>query len=394
MNRVLVVGAGGVGNVIVHKCLQSPDVFSDVMLASRTLDKCERIRDRLTRPIRTAQVDADNSSEVAELIREFRPAIVMNAALPYQDLSIMEACLDEGTNYLDTANYEPPDVARFEYKWQWDFHERYRSRGIMALLGCGFDPGVTNIYCAYTRKRLFDRIEFIDIFDCNGGDHGRPFATNFNPEINIREVTAKGRYWEDGRWVETDALSVTRDFDFPGVGVRKAFLMYHEELESLIKHFPEIKRIRFWMTFSEKYLMYLRVLQDLGLTRIDSIKYEGHEIAPLKFLKTLLPDPATLGESYTGRTSIGVLVEGTARGRRRRVFIYNVCDHQECYRETGSQAVSYTTGVAAVCGAKLTLQGRWRGEGVFNVEEFDPDPFMADVAPLGLPWHIEERAAD
>lgn len=393
MSKVLVVGAGGVGNVIVHKCLQCSDIFSEVMLASRTLEKCERIRDQVARPIHIARVDADNSSEVADLIRDFRPALVINAALPYQDLSIMDACLG-GANYLDTANYEPPDVARFEYKWQWDYHDSYRRRGIMALLGCGFDPGMTNIYCAYARKHLFERIEFVDIVDCNAGDHGRPFATNFNPEINIREVTARGRYWEEGKWVETDPLSVTTDFDFPGVGVRKAFLMYHEELESLVKHFPEIKRIRFWMTFGERYLTYLRVLQDLGLTRIDTVRHEGHEIVPLKFLKTLLPDPAGLGESYTGRTSIGVLVEGIANGERRRFLIYNVCDHAECYRETRSQAVSYTTGVAAVCGAKMILQGLWRGEGVFNVEEFDPDPFMAEVATLGLPWHVEQRAIE
>jgi saccharopine dehydrogenase (NAD+, L-lysine-forming) len=360
------------------------------MVASRTLDKCRRLQARLPRPIQVARVDADRPAEVEDLLRRFPADLVINVALPYQDLAIMDACLARGAHYLDTANYEPPDVARFEYRWQWAYHERYQERGLMALLGCGFDPGVTNIYCAYARKHLFDRIDTIDILDCNAGDHGQPFATNFNPEINIREVTQRGRWWEDGRWHETDPLSLTRDFDFPGVGTRKAYLMYHEELESLAHHFPEVRRLRFWMTFTEQYLTYLRVLQDVGLTRIDPVDYEGQRVVPLKFLRALLPDPAGLAPGYTGRTSIGCLLAGSRAGRPRQVFVHNVCDHEKCYREVGAQAVSYTTGVAAACGALLLLQGRWAGRGVFNVEQLDPDPFLEQVGPLGLPWHVNE----
>jgi saccharopine dehydrogenase (NAD+, L-lysine-forming) len=390
MNRVLIIGAGGVGVVVAQKCAALPETFGEIMLASRTLAKCERLRSRLPRPAQVAQVDANQPAQVEELLRRFPARLVINVALPYQDLAIMDACLAGGAHYLDTANYEPPDVARFEYSWQWAYQDRYRERGLMALLGCGFDPGVTNIFCAYARKHLFDRIDSIDILDCNGGDHGQPFATNFNPEINIREITQRGRYWEDGRWHETEPLSLTRDFDFPGVGVRKAYLLYHEELESLVKHFPGVRRMRFWMTFSERYLTCLRVLQDVGLTRIDPVLYDGRPVVPLKFLGALLPDPAGLAPGYTGRTSIGCLIAGSRDGRPREVFLHNICDHAECYREVGAQAVSYTTGVAAVCGALMMLGGQWTGHGVFNVEQLDPDPFLERVGGLGLPWHLKE----
>lgn len=386
----MIIGAGGVGMVVAQKCTAAPDLFTEVLLASRTLEKCERIRERLPAPIRIARVDADEVSEVVSLIRDFQPALVINVALPYQDLSIMDACLETGVDYLDTANYEPPDVAKYEYSHQWAYHDRFRERGIMALLGCGFDPGMTSIYCTWARKHLFDRINTIDILDCNAGDHGHPFATNFNPEINLREVTARGRYWEEGAWLETDPLSVTMEFDFPEVGPRKAYLMYHEELESLARFLPEVRRIRFWMTFGERYLTCLRVLEDVGMTRIDAVDYEGHPVVPIKLLRKLLPDPATLGERYTGKTSIGCLIEGTKAGQARRVFIYNVSDHAACYREVGAQAVSYTAGVPAACGAALMLSGRWRGCGVLNVEELDPDPFMEAIGPLGLPWHVKE----
>lgn len=389
MSRVLIIGAGGVGNVVAHKCAQIPEVFSEICLASRTLEKCEKIRDAIGKPMEVAKLDADNVSETVALIKRFRPDIVINVALPYQDLAIMEACLETGVDYLDTANYEPPDVAKFEYSWQWAYHDRFKERGIMALLGCGFDPGVTNIFCAYAQKHLFDEIDYIDILDCNAGSHGKAFATNFNPEINIREVTAKGRYFENGHWIETEPLSVSRTFDFPEVGPRKAYLMYHEELESLAKHIPGVKRIRFWMTFGEEYLTHLRVLQNVGMTRIDPVEFEGHKIVPLQFLKALLPDPAKLGEGYTGKTSIGVAIEGVAAGQRKTLFIYNVCDHAQTYREVKAQAVSYTTGVPAMIGAMLMVTGVWQGEGVINVEQLDPDPFMDKLNRHGLPWHIK-----
>ncbi len=395
MSRVLIIGAGGVGRVVTHKCAQVPEVFEEICLASRTLSKCEQIasevQSRYQRSIQTAQVDANQPKQVVALIQQFRPDIVINVALPYQDLPIMDACLEAGVDYEDTANYEPPDVAKFEYKWQWAYQEKYQQRGIMALLGCGFDPGVTNAFCAYAQKHLFDQIETIDILDCNAGDHGLPFATNFNPEINIREVTAPGRYWEEGRWIETKPMELSREFDFPEIGPRKAYLMYHEELESLVRHIPGLKRIRFWMTFSDEYLTHLRVLQNVGLTRIDPVDYEGHKIVPLQFLKQLLPDPASLGPRTKGKTCIGCLIEGLQNGQRKRVFIYNVCDHQEAYRETGAQAVSYTTGVPAMVGAKMVVTGVWRRPGVWNIEQLDPDPFLADLNRYGLPWHIQER---
>lgn len=389
MSRVLIIGAGGVGNVVAHKCAQIPEVFSEICLASRTLEKCEKIRDAIGKPMEVAKLDADNVSETVALIKRFRPDIVINVALPYQDLTIMDACLETGVDYLDTANYEPPDVAKFEYSWQWAYHDRFKERGIMALLGCGFDPGVTNIFCAYAQKHLFDEIDYIDILDCNAGSHGKAFATNFNPEINIREVTAKGRYFENGNWIETEPLSISRTFDFPEVGPRKAYLMYHEELESLAKHIPGVKRIRFWMTFGEEYLTHLRVLQNVGMTRIDPVEFEGHKIVPLQFLKALLPDPAKLGEGYTGKTSIGVAIEGVAAGQRKTLFIYNVCDHAQTYREVKAQAVSYTTGVPAMIGAMLMVTGVWQSEGVINVEQLDPDPFMDKLNRHGLPWHIK-----
>ncbi|MCP5520662.1 MAG: saccharopine dehydrogenase family protein [Verrucomicrobiales bacterium] len=391
MSRVLIIGAGGVGRVVVHKCAQLPEVFSDICLASRTRSKCDQIAGELKRPIRTAAVDADRVPEVTALIRDFKPDVLINVALPYQDLTLMDACLETGVDYVDTANYEPTDTAKFEYKWQWAYQDRFRQAGLMALLGSGFDPGVTNVYCAYAQKHLFDEIEFVDILDCNGGDHGYPFATNFNPEINIREVTARGRFWEAGEWKETDPLSVHQDFDFPGVGERRAYLMYHEELESLCRNLRGLKRIRFWMTFGESYLTHLRVLENVGMTRIDPVEYEGHQVIPLQFLKKLLPDPASLGPRTKGKTSIGCLLEGVKDGQRKRVFIFNVCDHQECFKETGAQAVSYTTGVPAMIGAKQVVTGAWKQAGVFNMEQLDPDPFMADLNRYGLPWEVQER---
>ncbi|RMG96439.1 MAG: saccharopine dehydrogenase family protein [Deltaproteobacteria bacterium] len=395
MNTVVIVGAGGVGSVVAHKCAQVPEVFDRIVLASRTLERCEKVRDsvarRTGRSIEIERIDANDVPAVVDLLRRVRPRLLLNLALPYQDLPLMDACLEAGVDYLDTANYEPPDEAKFEYKWQWAYHDRFAAAGRMALLGSGFDPGVTNVFCAYARKHLFDEIETIDILDCNAGDHGHPFATNFNPEINIREVTANGRYYEDGAWKETPPLSETMEFDFPEIGPRKAYLMYHEELESLARHLPGVRRMRFWMTFGDAYLTHLRVLENVGMTSIEPVEFEGHKIVPLQFLKALLPDPASLAENYTGKTCIGCLIEGTKDGRRRRVFVYNVCDHRAAYEEVGSQAISYTTGVPAMVGAKMMLSGTWRGEGVFNMEQFDPDPFLEDLARHGLPWHIEER---
>ena len=394
MSKVLIIGAGGVGGVVTHKCADDSDTFSAIVLASRTLSRCEKIQTQVRelrgREIEIAQVDADDVAQTVALIKRVQPALVVNVALPYQDLPLMDACLEAGVDYLDTANYEPPDEAKFEYKWQWDYQGRFESAGIMALLGSGFDPGVTNVFCAYAQKHLFDEIDYVDILDCNGGDHGHPFATNFNPEINIREITQRGRYWENGEWVEIDPMSQSRMFDFPEVGERKAYLLYHEELESLVKHIAGLKRIRFWMTFGDEYLTHLRVLQNVGMTRIDPIEYEGREIVPIQFLKALLPDPSTLGENYTGKTSIGCLIEGRKNGEPRKVFIYNVCDHEESWKEVRAQAVSYTTGVPTMVGAKMMLTKQWRGAGVFNVEQHDPDPFLDELAVRGLPWHVKE----
>ena len=386
MSRVLIIGAGGVGSVVTHKCAQVPEVFSEIILASHTLEKCEKIKNQIKRPISTAQVDADNTAELVALFRKFSPDLVINVALPYQDLTIMDACLQTGVDYLDTANFEPPDEAKFCYKWQWDYHDRFKQRGMMALLGCGFDPGVTNIFCAHALKNHFDEIHSVDIMDCNAGDHGHPFATNFNPEINIREVSARGKYYENGRWIETEPLSVHKSFDFPEVGPREMYLMYHEEMESLVKNIPALKRIRFWMTFSEAYLTHLRVLENVGMTRIDPVNYEGCDIVPLKFLKALLPDPSSLGKTYKGKTCIGCMIEGTKSGKPLTYYIYNICDHAAAYNEIKAQAVSYTTGVPVMIGAMMMLTGAWKGKGVFNVEEFDPAPFMQKLGEHGLPW--------
>lgn len=372
--------------MVAQKCAQVPDVFTEICLASRTIEKCEKIKEQIDMPLEVAQVDADKAEEVAALINRCNPDLVINTALPYQDLSIMDACLETGVDYLDTANYEPPDDPVFCYKWQWDYHERFKEKGNMALLGCGFDPGVTNIFCAHAKKNHFDEIHSIDILDCNAGEHGHPFATNFNPEINIREVTAKGKYYENGKWIETDPLTVHKPFDFPGIGPKEAYLMYHEELESLVKNFPELKHVRFWMTFSESYLTHLKVLQNVGMTRIDEVEYEGNKIVPVKFLKSLLPDPSSLGENYKGKTCIGCLIEGTKEGKKKKYYVYNICDHEECYKEVKSQAISYTTGVPAMIGAMMMLTEVWRGKGVFNVEEFDPSPFMEKLNIHGLPW--------
>jgi saccharopine dehydrogenase (NAD+, L-lysine forming) len=389
MARVLIIGAGGVGQVVVHKCAQVPEVFSEIWLASRTEEKCRRIAAQISRPIHTAQVDADDVSQTVALIRRVQPQLVINVALPYQDLAIMDACLETGVHYLDTANYEPPDEAKFQYSWQWAYQERFREKGLMALLGSGFDPGVTNVFTAWLHKHEFDTIEELDIIDANAGNHGQPFATNFNPEINIREVTARGRYWENGDWRETDPLTVKQSFDFPdGIGPMNIYLMYHEELESIVKHFPDIRRARFWMTFSENYLNHLKVLQNVGMTRIDPVMYNGQEVIPLQFLKALLPDPSSLGPLTKGRTCIGCLARGTKDGKPKIAYVYNICDHEACFREVQSQAISYTTGVPAMIGAKMMLTGKWTGEGVFNMEQMDPDPFLAALNEHGLPWHL------
>ncbi len=387
MKKVLIIGAGGVGQVVAHKCAQHPEVFGEIMLASRTEAKCKSIAAQINRPIQTARVDADNVPELVSLLRAYKPDLVMNIALPYQDLHIMDACLEYGVDYLDTANYEPLDEAKFEYKWQWAYHDRFKAKGLMALLGSGFDPGVTNVYCAYAQKHHFDEIHELDIIDCNAGDHGQPFATNFNPEINIREVTARGRYWERGEWVETDPLAWSMTYDFPdGIGPKKCFLMYHEELESLVRNLKGLKRARFWMTFSENYLNHLKVLGNIGMTRIDPVKFNGQEIVPIQFLKALLPDPASLGPLTKGKTCIGCLIKGIKDGKPRQYYVYNICDHEEAYKEVRSQAISYTTGVPAMIGGMLMLSGQWRGAGVFNMEQLDPDPFMARLNLDGLPW--------
>ena len=394
MSKVLVIGAGGVSSVAVHKMAQLPEVFSAVTLASRRRFKCDAIaasvKQRFGYDVETAEVDADDVDATAALIERVQPKLVVNLALPYQDLAIMDACLRTGVDYLDTANYEPRDEARFEYRWQWAYQGRFREAGLMALLGSGFDPGVTSVFATWIRKHLLDRIETLDILDCNGGDHGQHFATNFNPEINIREVTAPARHYENGEWVETPALSTKQVFDFDQVGEKNMYLMYHEELESLAKHLPEIERIRFWMTFGDQYLKHLEVLQNVGMTRIDPVMYEGREIIPLQFLKAVLPEPASLGETTKGKTNIGDIATGTKDGVRKTFYVYNVCDHEEAYRETGNQAVSYTTGVPAMIGAALMLTGAWRGEGVFNIEQLDPDPFMEMLNKHGLPWQVRE----
>ena len=389
-SKVLIIGAGAAGSVAARKCAMNRDVFTGIHLASRTLAKCEAVQRDCATPIDISKVDADDPRQVAALIQRVQPDLVINLALPYQDLPIMDACLETAVHYLDTANYEPRDEAKFSYTWQWAYHERYQRKGILAVLGCGFDPGVISVFCAYAQRCLFDEIHEIDIIDCNAGDHGKAFATNFNPEINIREVTQRGKYWERGEWIEVDPLSVSKTIDFPGVGPRKAYLIYHEEEESLVRHIQGLKRIRFWMTFSESYIRHLSVLQNVGMTRIDPVDYEGTKIVPLQFLKALLPEPSSLAEHYTGSTSIGAIIRGVKDGADRKVIVYNVCDHAQTYREVGAQAVSYTTAVPAVTGAMMVLKGLWTGAGVFNVEQFPPEPFLEEVSRQGLPWHVQD----
>ncbi len=390
MAKVLIIGAGGVSSVAVHKCAQASDVFSEICLASRTKSKCDAIAAQLKRPIRTEQVDADNVSELVALINDFKPDVVLNLALPYQDLHVMDACLETGVHYVDSANYEPLDEAHFEYSWQWAYQDRFKEKGIMALLGSGFDPGVTNVYCAYAAKHHFDTIETLDIIDANAADNGHPFATNFNPEINIREVTAPGKYWtEKTGFIETAPMEFSKVYDFPaGIGPKKIYLLWHEELESLVPFLRKkgLREARFWMTFSDNYLKHLEVLQNVGMTGIEPVMYEGREIIPLQFLKKLLPDPATLGPKTVGKTCIGCLIKGTKDGKPRTYYVYNVCDHQECFKEVNSQAVSYTTGVPAMIGAMMVATGTWKGAGVYNMEQFDPDPFMKKLNQYGLPW--------
>ncbi|MFZ5429739.1 MAG: saccharopine dehydrogenase C-terminal domain-containing protein [Bacteroidota bacterium] len=388
MGKVLIIGAGGVGTVVAHKTAALPEVFTDIMLASRTKSKCDAIAKKIGgNRIKTAQVDADNVPQLVALIRSFKPDLVVNVALPYQDLTIMDACLETETSYLDTANYEPKDEAKFEYKWQWAYQDRFRDAGITGILGCGFDPGVTSIFTAYAAKHYFDEIHYLDIVDCNAGDHGKAFATNFNPEINIREVTQKGKYWENGKWVETEPHEIHKPLNYPEIGPKESYLIYHEELESLVKNFPTLKRARFWMTFGQEYLTHLRVIQNIGMASIDPIMYEGKEIVPIQFLKAVLPNPGDLGENYKGQTSIGCRIRGIKDGKEKTYYIYNNCSHEVAYAETGTQAVSYTTGVPAMIGAMMYLKELWKKPGVFNVEEFDPDPFMEALNQHGLPWH-------
>lgn len=389
MGKALIIGCGGVAGVAIHKCVQNSDVFQELMIASRTVEKCEELKMKLAggrTKIETARVDADDVDQLVDLIDRFKPDVVLHLALPYQDLTIMEACLRTGTSYVDTANYEPRDTARFEYKWQWEYHERFRDAGITALLGSGFDPGVTGVFAAYALKHHFDEIHQIDILDANGGDHGYPFATNFNPEINIREVTANGSYWENGNWVETEPMAIKRAYDFEGIGVKDMYLLHHEEIESLALNIPGVKRIRFFMTFGQSYLTHLKCLENVGMTSIEPIDYAGQKIIPLQFLKAVLPDPASLGPRTVGKTNIGCIFQGLKDGRYKKYRLFNVCDHQECYREVGSQAISYTTGVPAMIGAMLVMNKTWFRPGVFNVEQFDPDPFMAALNRWGLPW--------
>lgn len=389
MGKCLIIGCGGVASVAIHKCCQNSDVFEEIMIASRTKSKCDALAEKLKggkTKIQTAQVDADHVYEVIALIERFQPDVVLNLALPYQDLTIMDACLATKTHYVDTANYEPPETAKFEYSWQWAYREKFREAGICALLGSGFDPGVTGVFCAHAQKHHFDQIDYIDILDANGGDHGYPFATNFNPEINIREVTAKGSYWENGHWVETEPMEIKREYDFKGIGKKDMYLLHHEELESLGQNIPGVKRIRFFMTFGQSYLTHLKCLENVGMTSITPIEFEGKQIIPLQFLKAVLPDPASLGPRTKGKTNIGCIFQGTKDGQAKTYYVYNICDHQECYREVGSQAISYTTGVPAMIGAMLVMNGTWNKPGVWNMEDFDPDPFMDALNRWGLPW--------
>ncbi len=389
MSKVIIIGCGGVGTVCAHKCAQNPDVFNEIVIASRNRVKCDAVARAIGKDnITTDQVDADDVEQLVALLERHKPDMVINLALPYQDLTIMEACLRCGVNYLDTANYEPIDEAHFEYSWQWAYRERFEQAGLTAILGCGFDPGVSGVYTAYAAKHHFGEMHTLDIVDCNAGNHGKAFATNFNPEINIREITQKGRYWENGKWIETGPLEIHKPLTYPMIGPRESYLMYHEELESLVINFPTLKRARFWMTFGEEYLTHLRVIQDIGMASIEPINYQGMDIVPLQFLKAVLPNPQDLGENYTGETSIGCRISGTDKeGKPLTYYIYNNCDHHKAYMETGMQAVSYTTGVPAMTGAMMFLKGLWKKPGVHNVEEFDPDPFLDVLNKQGLPWH-------
>ncbi len=403
MGKVIIIGAGGVASVAAHKVAQNSDVFTEIMIASRTKAKCDVLAKAIEAKglvpagsIKTAKVDADNVDELVALFNEYKPDLCMNLALPYQDLTIMEACLQSGVNYLDTANYEPKDEAHFEYSWQWAFKDRFEKAGLTAILGCGFDPGVTSIYTAYAAKHHFDEIQYLDIVDCNAGDHHKAFATNFNPEINIREITQKGLYWENGKWVETEPLEIHKPLTYPEVGPKESYLLHHEEIESLVKNYPTIKRARFWMTFGEQYLKHLDVIQNIGMSRIDEIEYEATgldgkpvkvKIVPLQFLKAVLPNPQELGENYEGQTSIGCRIRGLKDGKEHTYYVYNNCSHRAAYEETGMQGVSYTTGVPAMIGAMMFMKGLWKRPGVWNVEEFDPDPFMEQLNKQGLPWH-------
>jgi saccharopine dehydrogenase (NAD+, L-lysine forming) len=393
--KILIIGAGAAGSVVAKKCAMNKDIFTDIHLASRTVSKCEVIKADIKKnwgvDISVYALDADNVPETSALLKKIQPELVINMALPYQDLTIMDACLEAGVHYMDTANYEPIDEAKFEYHWQWAYQDRFKQAGLTAILGCGFDPGQTNIYCAYAQKNLFDEIHYIDIIDCNAGDHGQAFATNFNPEINLREVTQKGKYWENGKWIETEALEFRKMIDYPEVGPKASYLLYHEELESLVQNIKGLKRIRFWMTFGDAYIKHMEVLQNVGMTRIDPVMHNGVEIVPIQFLKTLLPEPSSLADGYTGKTSIGCVITGLKDGKEKTVLIYNVCDHAQTHKEVGAQAVSYTTGVPPVTGAILFAKGLWGKEtGVWNVEQLDPDPFMEEVAKQGLPWHVKE----
>ena len=389
MAKVLIIGAGGVGTVVAHKCAQNPDVFNEIVLASRTKSKCDDIAKAIGKDnIVTDSVDADSVPQLVELFKKHQPDIVINVALPYQDLTIMDACLECGVNYLDTANYEPLDEAKYQYSWQWAYKDRFEKAGLTAILGCGFDPGVSGVYTAYAAKHYFSEMEHLDIVDCNAGNHGKAFATNFNPEINIREITQRGKYYENGEWKETDPLSVHKPLTYPNIGPRESYLMYHEELESLVKNYPTLKRARFWMTFGQEYLTHLRVIQDIGMASIKPIVYNGMEIVPIQFLKAVLPNPKELGANYTGETSIGCRISGKGKdGKPMTYYVYNNCSHHAAYEETGMQAVSYTTGVPAMIGAMMFLMGLWKRPGVWNVEEFDPDPFMEQLNIHGLPWH-------
>tara|TARA_A100001015_G_C15027386_1_gene731268 strand:- start:788 stop:1978 length:1191 start_codon:yes stop_codon:yes gene_type:complete len=388
MSKILIIGAGAAGRVVTKKCLMNTSIFTDIHVASRTFDRCKKLKKECNNKIHIYKLDADIVTDTISLIKKITPAIVINMALPYQDLPIMEACLETNTHYLDTANYEPKETAKFCYKWQWDYHDRFKEKKIMALLGSGFDPGVTNAFIKFADQTIFDTIEHIDIIDCNDGDHGHPFATNFNPEINIREISQKGKYYENGNWKQTEPMAISKTINFPEVGPKKAYLLYHEELESLVKHIPSIQNIRFWMTFSESYLNYLKVLQNVGMTSIKPIVFKGKKIIPLEFLKEVLPDPAHISANYNGKTCIGCIITGKIKGQTKSKLIYNICHHKQCHDEVNAQAVSYTTGVPAMIGAKMILEKTWTGNGVFNIEEFNVIPFMNELNNQGLPWKV------